>query len=183
MSNDILMILADLYRSRGPLHQDVPARSFLRVMPQAAVEIQLGELLDAKELAVFPGGRVSMSIPRRVSVLTRAVLDGWVRSAGVGSSRAELAYVEAIRGELAALVRAGVSAPDGSALVERAVPLAAVRAMADLDVRAIDVVAGLGEQPRALLRRLATLPEAACLSLAELRARTREFVGQHTAAA
>jgi hypothetical protein len=172
-----LTLLAETYRSHGPINQHVPARAFLRILPQAAVESQLGMLFDAGELVVGDAATVCMSPPRRISVLTRSVLAGWVSAAQSGPSDTRLALIEGIRRELDQLVRTCAMAPNGSSLPERGVPLAAVRAMADLDVRAMDVVAGLDGSPQSQLRVLAALPVASCLSLNELRSRTRDFVG------
>ncbi len=176
MGTDILTVVADAYRTRGPLQQQVAARSFLSLMPQHEVEEQLGRLLDSRTLVPGSPGTVVLARPVRVSVLTRPVLAAWIREALSSPPELRDVLVTGIRAELRDLVRHCLGAPESTGLPRRGVEFAAVLAMTDLDLHAMDVVGGLPGTTRSQLQDLAAIPEGSCRSLKELQARMRRFV-------
>lgn len=180
MTNDVLGLVADSYRKGGPLGQRVAARSFLDVLPRSVVEQELAELLDAGTLVPGPAGTVGLSLRARGSLLSRSVLCGWVEEASWADPGMREVMLAAVRAELREVAQYCVGAPAASGLGRRGVELTAVLAMADLDPRAIDVVAGLPGTLRMQMEDLAAIPEGACRTLKDLQARVRRFITTKT---
>jgi hypothetical protein len=172
MDVDMLKIVADVYRDRGPLEQQVAARSFLALASPQEVERQLGALLEAGSLVAAGNGTVTLSPAVRLSLLTQPVLTEWVDEANSAPPHVRTVLVAGIRAELRELVRHALSG-GSTGHTHRGVHLAAVLAMADLDPRAVDLVAGLPGTTRSQLQQLATLPEGSCKTLKELQTLAR----------
>lgn len=176
MSSDVLTLVADAYRAGGPLRQKVAARSFLTLLPREEVEQQIGTLLDSGTLVAGPGGTVGLAAGVRASVLCRAVIAGWVQEAAFAPTAVREVLMAGIRAELREVARHCLTAPEASGLARRGVELVAVLAMADLDARAMHVVAGLPGTTRSQLDDLGSIPEGSCRTLKELQAGMRRFV-------
>jgi hypothetical protein len=176
MGSDVLGLVADAYRTGGPLRQQVAARSFLTVMSRQDVEEQIGALLDSGSLVAGPGGTVGLAPAVRASLLSRSVIDAWRQEAIQAPTVMREVLTAGIRAELREVARHCLTAPEASGLARRGVELVAVLTMADLDPRVIHVVAGLPGTTRSQLRDLATVPEGSCRSLKEFQAGMRRFV-------
>jgi hypothetical protein len=180
MTNDVLGLVADSYRKGGPLGQRVAARAFLDVLPRSVVEQELAELLDAGTLVPGPGGTVGLSLRARASLLSRSMLCGWVEEAFSADHGMREVMLAAVRAELREVARFCVAAPVAWGLERRGVELTAVLTMADLDPRAIDVVAGLPGTLRMQMEDLEGIPEGGCRTLKDLQARVRRFISTTT---
>ncbi len=176
MTTDMLSVVADVYRERGPLQQQVPVRSFLEAMRQCDVEEQLGVLLEAGALVPGSGGTIALAARLRLPLVTRTVLSAWVDEAVAAPAPVEALLRAAIRAELRELVRYARTTTVQASVGQRAAELAGVLAMSDLDPRAMDVIAGLAGTVRSRHEDLAAIPEGCCRSLKELQARMRRFV-------
>lgn len=180
MRTDVLTLVADAYRSGGPLRQRVAARSFLALMSREDVERELGELLEQGALVPAGEGSVMLSHRVRASVLSRSVLLDWLADAERAQASIREVLLAGIRAELRDVARACAAAPESTGLPRRAVALVAVLAMSDLDPRAMQVVAGLPGTTRDQLEDLAEIPQGSLRTLKELQARVRHYISAVT---
>jgi hypothetical protein len=170
VSDDIVRLMVEIYRERGPMNRSVPVATFLATIDQSVLEQRLAGLLEAGTLVPLGRGAVALAPALRLSVIGRGALWHWLR--GVDAADGELGelLLAAIRVELRSLVQWAVDGDLPIDLVQCAVELAAVLAMHDLNPAAIDVVNGFVGPPRQRLVQVLTVPEGSCRSPTQLRA-------------
>lgn len=184
MPGDLLGLMADTYRESGPWTTQFVVRDFLLLMPRAEVETQLADLLDRGVVTPADPGRVRLSPRSRVSLFSRPMLMAWLHEAGRRPTvEEELTAQLAVRAEVRELCAFCLVAAEEDGLGHRAVELAAVLAMIDLDPRAMDVASGLPGTPRAQIAVLTDGAEGSCSSISELQARARRYLATHRTAA
>ena len=180
MPGDLVGLLADTYRESGPWTTQHVVRDFLLLMPRAEVEAQLADLLDRGVVTPGDPGRIRLSPRTRASLFTRPMLMAWLHEASRPLGYEEQSTARAaVRAEVRELCAFCLVAAEEDGLGHRAVELAAVLAMIDLDPRAMDVAAGLPGTPRAQIAALTDGAEGSCSSLVELQARARRYLASH----
>lgn len=180
MPGDLLGLMADTYRESGPWTTQLVVRDFLLRMPHAEVENQLADLLDRAVVVPADPGRVRLTTRTRVSLFTRPMLMTWLHETKRPVTYEEQAQARAaVRAEIRELCAFCLVAAEEDGLGRRAVELAAVLAMIDLDPRAMDVASGLPGTPRAQIAALTDGAEGSCSSLADLQARARRYLATH----
>ena len=177
MSGDLVGLMADTYRESGPWTTQHVVRDFLLLMPRATVETQLADLLDRGIVVPGDPGRIRLAVRTRASLFTRPMLMAWLHEANRFVTYEEQATARyAVRAEVRELCAFCLVAAEEDGLGQRAVELAAVLAMTDLDPRAMDVASGLPGTPRAQITALTDGAEGSCSSITELQARARRYL-------
>ena len=167
-SRQIIKPLAEVYQRSGYRQIAVPARTLLSLVDRVELEHALAELLDVGEVIPVGTNGIALHPGARIALLSRQVLENWIEKVSRESGHTLGLYRDAIAKELRELTTWASAATLPTELARRAAELAGVVATADMDPRAMDVVARHGGTAQGQLAALTSVAPASCTSLDQL---------------